>query len=199
MERFIPILGMLAILSVAALLSKNRKAIPWRTVGIGVGLQLLLALFVLRTGLGYRLMSVVSNVFVKILNCSFAGSEFVFGELGRNHGSFGFVFGFQALPMIIFVAALMSILYYLRVIPVLVTLTGRAMARLMGTSGAESLEGDSSLQRLLIVRMHRGWSQRLISEDIRLHTNHRHVAAVVARQPLWRVWLRARRRRRSKC
>jgi concentrative nucleoside transporter, CNT family len=145
MERFIPILGMLAILSVAALLSKNRKAIPWRTVGIGVGLQLLLALFVLRTGLGYRLMSVVSSVFVKILNCSFAGSEFVFGEMGKNHGSFGFVFGFQALPMIIFVAALFAILYYLRILPLLVLLTGRAMAKLLGTSGAESLEVAASI------------------------------------------------------
>ena len=60
MTRFIPILGMLVILAVAALLSKNRKAIPWRTVGIGLGLQILVALFVLRTGLGYRLMSKVS-------------------------------------------------------------------------------------------------------------------------------------------
>jgi len=106
MTRFIPILGMLVILAAAALLSKNRKAIPWRTVRIGLGLQILVALFVLRTDLGYKLMSVVSTAFVSILNCSFAGSEFVFGEMGKNHGSFGFVFGFQALPMIIFVAAL---------------------------------------------------------------------------------------------
>jgi concentrative nucleoside transporter, CNT family len=143
--RFVPILGMLVILAVAALLSKNRRAIPWRTVGIGLGLQFLMALFVLRTGLGYRLMSVVSTAFVRILNCSFAGSEFVFGDLGKNHGSFGFVFGFQALPMIIFVAALFAILYYVRVLPILVLLTGRAMAKLLGTSGAESLEVAASI------------------------------------------------------
>jgi CNT family concentrative nucleoside transporter len=145
MTRFIPLLGMLAILLTAVLLSKNRKAIPWRTVGIGLGLQILMALFVLRTGLGYRLMSVISNAFVKVLNCSFAGSEFVFGEMGKNHGSFGFVFGFQALPMIIFVASLFSILYYLRVLPTLVLVTGRAMMKLMGTSGAESLEVAASI------------------------------------------------------
>ena len=145
MTRFIPILGMLVILAAAALLSKNRKAIPWRTVGIGLGLQILVALFVLRTGLGYRLMSKVSAAFVKVLNCSFAGSEFVFGEMGKNHGSFGFVFGFQALPMIIFVASLFSILYYLRIIPTLVLLTGKAMAKLLGTSGAESLEVAASI------------------------------------------------------
>jgi concentrative nucleoside transporter, CNT family len=145
MTRFIPILGMLAILAAAVLLSKNRKAIPWRTVAIGLGLQILVALFVLRTGLGYWLMSVISSAFVKVLNCSFAGSEFVFGALGKYQGSFGFVFAFQALPMIIFVASLFSILYYLRIIPILVLITGKAMVKLLGTSGAESLEVAASI------------------------------------------------------
>jgi CNT family concentrative nucleoside transporter len=145
MTRLIPLLGMLVILAVAALLSKNRKAIPWRTVGIGLALQILVAWFVLRTGLGYVLMSKVSTMFVNILNCSFAGSEFVFGEMGKNHGSFGFVFGFQALPMIIFVASLFSILYYVRIIPFLVLMTGKAMMKLLGTSGAESLEVAASI------------------------------------------------------
>ena len=111
MERLVPILGMLVILAVAVLLSKNRKAIPWRTVGWGLGLQILVALFVLRTALGYWLISKVSSAFVSVLNCSFAGSSFVFGALGEKQGSFGMIFAFQALPMIIFVASLMSILY----------------------------------------------------------------------------------------
>jgi CNT family concentrative nucleoside transporter len=141
----IPILGMLAILAAAVLLSKNRKAIPWRTVGWGLALQILVALFVLRTSLGYWLMSKVSGAFVSVLDCSFAGSSFVFGALGEKQGSFGMIFAFQALPMIIFVAALMSILYYLRIIPTLVLLTGKAMAKLLGTSGAESLEVAASI------------------------------------------------------
>ncbi|MGO8787080.1 MAG: NupC/NupG family nucleoside CNT transporter [Terriglobia bacterium] len=145
MTRLIPILGMLVILSAAVLLSNNRKAIPWRTVGWGLALQILVALFVLRTGLGYWLMSEVSSAFVSVLNCSFAGSSFVFGALGEKQGSFGVIFAFQALPMIIFVAALMSILYYLRIIPALVLLTGKAMAKLLGTSGAESLEVAASI------------------------------------------------------
>jgi concentrative nucleoside transporter, CNT family len=144
-NRFIPILGMLVILTAAVSLSKNRKAIPWRTVGIGLALQFLMALFVLRTGFGYELMTVISNAFVKVLNCSFAGSEFVFGDMGKYQGRFGFVFAFQALPMIIFVASLFSILYYLRIIPVLVLLTGKAMVKLLGTSGAESLEVAASI------------------------------------------------------
>jgi CNT family concentrative nucleoside transporter len=145
MTRFIPILGILTIVLAAYLLSKDRKAIPWRTVGIGLGVQILVALFVLRTGLGFWLMSRVSKAFVSVLNCSFAGSEFVFGDMGKYQGKFGFVFAFQALPMIIFVASLFSILYYLRVIPALVVLTGRAMAKLLGTSGAESLEVAASI------------------------------------------------------
>jgi CNT family concentrative nucleoside transporter len=145
MIRFVPILGMLVILAAAFLLSKNRRAIPWRTVGIGLGLQILTALFVLRTGLGYRLMSAVSGAFVKVLNCSFAGSEFVFGDLGKHQGHFGFVFAFQALPMIIFVASLMSILYYLRIIPALVLMAGKTMMKLLRTSGAESLEVAASI------------------------------------------------------
>ena len=136
---------MLVIMAAAALLSRNRKAIPWRTVAIGLGLQVLTALFVLRTGWGYRLMSWISSAFVKVLNCSFAGSEFVFGDLGKHQGQFGLIFAFQALPMIIFVASLFSILYYLRIIPALVQMTGRAMMKLLGTSGAESLEVAASI------------------------------------------------------
>jgi len=145
MTRLVPVLGMLLILVAACLLSKNRKAIPWRTVAWGVGLQILVALFVLRTRLGYWLLDKVSQAFVSVLNCSFAGSSFVFGALGEKQSSFGVVFAFQALPMIIFVASLMSILYYLRIIPALVLMTGRAMVKLLGTSGAESLEVAASI------------------------------------------------------
>jgi CNT family concentrative nucleoside transporter len=136
---------MLVILAAAVLLSKNRKAIPWHTVGWGLALQILVALFVLRTGLGYMVMYKVSQAFVSVLNCSFAGSSFLFGELGKKQGSLGVVFAFQGLPMIIFVASLMSILYYLRIIPILVLWTGKAMLKLLGTSGAESLEVAASI------------------------------------------------------
>jgi concentrative nucleoside transporter, CNT family len=145
MTRLIPLLGIFAILSVAVLLSKNRKAIVWRTVAWGLGLQIAVAIFVLRTRVGYWLLDKISHAFVVVLNCSFAGSSFVFGALGQKQGSFGMVFAFQALPMIIFVASLLSILYYLRVIPTLILLTGKAMLKLLGTSGAESLEVAASI------------------------------------------------------
>ena len=145
LNHFVPLLGITVILLLAFLLSKKRSAISWRIVAWGLGLQILVALFVLRTQAGYWLLEKVSGGFVKLLNYSFAGSSFVFGPLGEKAGPFGVVFAFQALPMIIFVASLSSILYYLRVLPALVYLTGKLMFKLMGTSGAESLEVAASI------------------------------------------------------
>jgi CNT family concentrative nucleoside transporter len=145
MTHLVPLLGIAIILLAAFLLSKSRKQISWRIVVWGFGLQIVVALFVLRTRAGYWLLEKVSGGFVKVLNYSFAGSSFVFGPLGQKGGPFGMVFAFQALPMIIFVATLSSILYYLRVLPALVLWTGKVMFKLMGTSGAESLEVAASI------------------------------------------------------
>ncbi len=145
MTRFIPLLGILTILGVAFLLSKNRRAIRWRTVAWGFGLQLLVAIFVLRTQAGYWALTKASDGAVWLLNFAFEGSKFVFGPLGDPHGSLGLVFAFQVLPLIIYVACLFSILYYLRVLPTLVLLVGKLMFKLMGTSGAESLEVAASI------------------------------------------------------
>lgn len=145
MAHLVPVLGILAILLVAFLFSHNRRAISWRVVGWGLGLQLLIALFVLRTRAGYWLLNKASQGAVWLLNFSFEGSKFVFGPLGDPKGNLGLIFAFQVLPMIIYVACLFAILYYLRVLPFLVRLVGRVMARLMGTSGAESLEVAASI------------------------------------------------------
>lgn len=145
MSRFVPLLGIMVILGVAVLMSKNRKAIRWRIVGWGLGLQLAVALFVLRTNLGYWLLGKISTGVTSFLNYSFEGSKFVFGALGDPKGQFGFVFAFQALPLIIYVASFFALLYYLRVLPILVQLVGKLMSKLMGTSGAESLEVAASI------------------------------------------------------
>src|SRR5947207_3358904 len=139
MTRFTPLLGILTILGVAFLLSKNRRAIRWRIVAWGFGLQVLVAIFVLRTNLGYRLIDGASSGAVWMLNFAFEGSKFVFGWLGDPKGISGFVFAFQALPMIIYVAAFFSILYYLRVLPMLVLLAGMVMFSLMKISGTSEV------------------------------------------------------------
>ncbi len=146
LSRFIPVLGMIVILGIAFLCSRNRKAISWRIVGWGLGLQLLVAIIVLRTGPGYWVLQKASVGVVWFLNFAFEGTKFVFGPvLGDPHGSSGLVFAFTALPMIIYVAAFFSLLYYLRVLPLMVLGAGKIMFRLFGTSGAESLEVAASI------------------------------------------------------
>ena len=111
----------------------------------GLGLQFAIAFFVLRTEAGYWLLSKASRGVVWFLHFSFQGSKFVFGSLGDPKGNVGMIFAFQALPLIIYVAAFFSLLYYLRVLPALVSLAAKAMFKLMGTSGAESLEVAASI------------------------------------------------------
>jgi CNT family concentrative nucleoside transporter len=143
--RLIPVLGIVGIIGAAFALSNNRRAIRWRIVAWGLGLQILLALFVLRTSLGYATIEAISRGVVWVLNFAFDGSKFIFGPLGDAKGSLGFIFAFQALPMIIFVAALFSILYYLRILPMLILALGTMMFKVMRTSGAESLEVAASI------------------------------------------------------
>ncbi len=145
MDRLVPLLGIAVILATAFALSKNRRAIRRRIVLSGLFLQLVVGYFVMRTALGYYLLDRASVAVTRMLNFAFAGSKFVFGPLGDPKGNFGVVFAFQALPMIIYVASLFSLLYYLRVLPLLVQLVGRLMFRVMGTSGAESLEVAASI------------------------------------------------------
>ncbi len=146
MSHAVPLLGMLAILSVAFLLSTNRRAIRLRTVGWGLGLQLLVALFVLRTHPGYWLISGASKGVTWVLNFVFYGTKFVFGDrLGNPKGDFGVIFAFQALPLIIYVAAIFALLYYLGILPAIVQAVGKLMFKLMGTSGAESLDIAASI------------------------------------------------------
>ena len=146
MERFLPIVGLACILAIAYGLSTDRKAVQIRTVLWGHGLQLLLALFVLKTPWGRWLFSFLGDKIKAVLDLSFKGSEMVFGGLGvKGGGSFGFIFAFQVLPTIIFVAALFAVLYYLGVMQVIVTLFAKVMTRLMGASGAESLNVAASI------------------------------------------------------
>ncbi len=145
LNHFASLLGILVILGTCYALSRHRSAIRWRIVGWGLGLQFLIALFVLRTGVGYWLLSKASTGVVWFLHFSFEGSRFVFGPLGDPKGNLGMVFAFQALPLIIYVAAVLSILYYVGILPALVSLAAKAMFKLMRTSGAESLEVVASI------------------------------------------------------
>ena len=144
-SRLTGLFGLVLILGLGFALSRNRKAISWRVVGWGLGLQALLAVFVLRVSYGQDLFRWLGKVVTSILGFSYAGSEFVFGEIGKQHSSIGVVFAFQIMPAIIFVSALFAIMYYLGIMQVVVKVFAVAMNRIMGASGAESLNVAASI------------------------------------------------------
>jgi len=132
------LLGMMALLLIAYFFSSNKKAINWKTVLIGLALQMLLAIGVLKITFIKNIFEFVGKIFVLILDFTRAGSEFLLGGM-MNIDSFGFIFLFQVLPTIIFFSALTSVLFYLGVIQVVVRGMGWVLSKLMGISGAESL------------------------------------------------------------
>ena len=146
MERLLSVVGLLAILAGAWAFSTNRRAVRLNTIAWGLALQFLLALFVLKVPVGQQIFGWLGDKISALLALAFKGSEFVFGPLGQpGGGSIGFIFAFQVLPTIIFVAALFAILYHLGVMQVIVTLLARVMTRLMGASGAESLNAAAGV------------------------------------------------------
>ena len=132
------LIGMLVLLFIAYLLSANRKQIQWKTVGLGLLLQLVIALGVLKVGVITKVFETFGNFFVNILEYTGAGTSMLLGEFG-NVDKYGFIFLFQALPVIIFFSALTSILYYFGVIQKLVGLLAWGLTKLLKISGAESL------------------------------------------------------------
>jgi CNT family concentrative nucleoside transporter len=143
--RLVALFGIVAILGIGVLLSSNRRAISWKVVAWGVGLQAAFAVFVLRVPVGQRIFQALGRFVTAILGFSYVGSEFVFGEIGKQHSSLGVVFAFQVLPAIIFVSALFAIMYYLGIMQVVVKAFAVVMNKVMGASGAESLNVAASI------------------------------------------------------
>ena len=131
-------LGMVAILLIAYLFSNNRRAVNWRTVGIGLLLQLCIAVGILKVNFIQKGFDAVGSIFVLILDFTRAGSQFLLGNL-LDSQSFGYIFVFQVLPTIIFFSALTSLLFYLGVIQIVVKAMAWALSKLLNISGAESL------------------------------------------------------------
>jgi concentrative nucleoside transporter, CNT family len=145
MGRFTGILGICTILALAYAFSTNRRAIRVKTVAWGLGLQLAFAVFVLRADIGRRIFQTAGNAVNTLLSYAFAGSEFVFGELGKRGSQLGFYFAFQILPTVIFIAAFFTVLYHYGVMQFIIRQLARVMTRFMGASGAESLNVAASI------------------------------------------------------
>lgn len=133
------IIGMAALILIAFLFSTNRKAINWKTVGIGLTIQLIIAIGVLKVNFIKVVFEWIGQKFVNILDYTRAGSKFLFEGLVVDMDTFGFIFAFQVLPTIIFFSALTSVLYYLGVIQFIVKGLAWLLTRSLGISGAESL------------------------------------------------------------
>jgi CNT family concentrative nucleoside transporter len=145
MGRFTGVLGIATILGLAYIFSTSRKSIRLKTVLWGLGLQLALGLFVLRVKSGEWLFQKLGNGAKRLLDFSYVGSSFVFGELGKDHSSLGLIFAFQVLPTIIFIAAFFAVLYHLGVMQIIIRAAAWLMTVIMGASGAESLNVAASI------------------------------------------------------
>src|SRR6202140_995715 len=144
MGRFTGVLGLIVILAVAYLLSSHRRAIRLRILAWGLGLQFLFAILVLRTDFGLVFQAIGKGVNA-MLEYAEVGSQFLFGPLGAKAGPFGVIFAFQVLPIVIFIASFFSILYYLGVMQFVVKAMAIGMQKIMGVSGAESLNVAASI------------------------------------------------------
>jgi CNT family concentrative nucleoside transporter len=145
MGRFAGILGLATMLGLAYIFSTDRKAIRLKTVLWGFGLQLAFAIFVLRFEAGRRIFQFLGYYVNLLLGYAFVGSQFVFGELGMKDSPEHFIFAFQVLPTIIFIAAFFALLYHIGVMQVLIRGAAWIMTRIMGASGAESLNVAASI------------------------------------------------------
>lgn len=132
------LLGMMVLIGIGYLFSSNRKAINWKTVSIGLGAQLILALGVLKVPFIKSIFEFIGGIFVLILDFTKAGSTFLLGGM-MNAENFGFIFMFQVLPTIVFFSALTSLLFYLGVIQFVVKAFAMVFTKLLHISGAESL------------------------------------------------------------
>jgi CNT family concentrative nucleoside transporter len=154
-----PMFGAIVILAIAVLCSNNRRAINWKTVAWGITFQVVFALLVLKTSLGQRVFTTLGDAITRLLGFAGVGSAFVFGPLGNqpvwgrvmtgalgaDGAQYALIFAFQVLPTIIFIAALFAILYYFGVMQLIVRVFAVVMHRVMGASGAESLNVAASI------------------------------------------------------
>jgi len=142
------VMGIIALLVIAFLLSKDRKAINWRTVGFAFSLQILLGAFVLYVPFGKDVLGSITNGVQQVIDSAKAGINFLFGGLGTDAmfgNGVGFVFAVRVLPVIIFFSSLIAVLYYLGVMQWVVKIIGGGLQKLLKTSKPESLSATANI------------------------------------------------------
>ena len=145
---FISFTGIFIMLGTAFLLSENRKAVNFRTVGVGVGLQVVIGFFVFFTNSGKAVFGFLNKAAIKLLSFADVGAQFVFGPLALPpgvEGSFGFIIATQVLPLVIFFSSLMAVFYHLGIMQKIIFFFSFIFTRTMKISGAESLCASANL------------------------------------------------------
>ncbi len=139
------ILGIISLLLIAFLFSRNRKGIDWVLVGKGLGIQIVFAILILKVPFVFNLFNFIAKGFAKIIYFTNKGSEFLFGGLMDKSDSFGYVFAFQVLPTIIFFSALTSLFYYWKILPRIVYGFAWLMKKTLKLSGPESVAAAGNI------------------------------------------------------
>ncbi|MBN1803794.1 MAG: hypothetical protein JW837_00960 [Sedimentisphaerales bacterium] len=160
--------GIFILAGFAWILSADKKNMNWRVIIWGIGLQILIAMFIFVVPAGSKVFLAVNDIVISILDSASAGAKFVFGPLALAPGqinengekSLGFILAFQAFPTIIFFSALIAILYYLGIMPLIIRGFAYVFTKLMRISGAESLVASSNIfvgiESTLIVKPYLG-------------------------------------------
>jgi CNT family concentrative nucleoside transporter len=144
MGRYTGILGLLTMLALAYTFSANRRAIRLKTVAWGLGLQFVFAIFVLRIDAGRMAFQKAGDAVTRLLGYAYAGSHFVFGDLAKPGSQLGY-FAFGVLPTVIFIASFFAVLYHFGIMQIVIRIFAWVMTRVMGASGAESLNVAASI------------------------------------------------------
>ena len=145
MDRFVGIIGIIVILAMAFALSNNKKAINYKTVGVGLALQIIFAIFIFKVPIGQKIFLTIGAGIQKLLDFANVGGKFVFGHLldsDQLHAAFGpqasVLFSVQLISATIFMMMIVNILYYYGIMQRIVTILGKAMNKIMRVSGAEA-------------------------------------------------------------
>ncbi|WP_027632254.1 NupC/NupG family nucleoside CNT transporter [Clostridium hydrogeniformans] len=144
MEKLVGVLGLVLLFGIAYLLSENKKKIDWRLVITGVIIQFSFAILILKVPLGRKIFLAISDGIAALLNFTKEGTGFLFGGLVNNE-SMGMIFALQILPTIIFFSAFMSVLYYLGIMQFVIKIITKGIAKVLGTSGAETTSAVANI------------------------------------------------------
>jgi CNT family concentrative nucleoside transporter len=140
--KFSGLIGIIFFLAISFVMSNNRKKINLKTIGVGLLLQFLLAIFILRIPIGKQIFGFIAQIINKILAASMEGATFVFGDTLTNHT--GFVYAIMLMATMIFIMSLVNILYYYGIMQRVILFLGKIMNKIMDVSGAEALSNCAS-------------------------------------------------------